>query len=230
MKKNSLIVIILCLAFNVFAQDATTTEGLKKFTSGITLFSDIWKGSFTNMTPRAINQGIDVFGMYNIPMENSKLTFSVGAGVGVHNLFTNAFLVANDSTGVYTFQKIADLNPSDPISYKKYKITVAYFDFPFEFRYKHSNGFKAAMGMKFGFVIGSHTKYKGDNYLLEDPSILKLKTQNVKNLEKWRYGLTAKVGYKSAELYCYYGLSKLFKKDNGPDLYPISVGISLRPF
>jgi hypothetical protein len=230
MKKYALIALILIGGMQVFGQDGTKSdESLKKFNSGITLFNDFWKGDYTNMTPRGINQGIDLFGMYNIPMEHTKLLFSVGAGIGVHNLYTNAFLVANDSTGVYSFEKFSEYD-SVGLSYKKYKISVAYMDFPFEFRYKASNGFKAALGMKFGFVVGSHTKYKGDNYLTDDPATLKLKTQNIKNLEKWRYGITAKLGYKAAEIYCYYGLSRLFRKDKGPDLYPISIGVSLRPF
>ena len=231
MKKYAIFTLILIGCMQVFGQDGSTAdESTKKFNSGITLFNDIWKGDFTNMTPRTINQGVDFFGMYNIPMEHTRLVFSVGAGIGVHNLFTNAFLVANDSTGVYSFQKISEFDTTGQLSYKKYKISVAYMDFPFEFRYKTTGGFKAALGMKFGFVVGSHTKYKGDNYLMNDPATLKLKTQNIKNLEKWRYGITAKIGYKVAEVYCYYGLSRLFRKDKGPDLYPISIGVSLRPF
>jgi len=230
MKKISALLLIVVCYTGIYAQTtgSTTPESTpKKFTTGITIFNDFWQGDYTNMTPKWHNQGVDFFGQINIPMEKTRMVFSVGAGIGVHNLYSDAFL-QKDSLNVYQFVKIKDIDPD--LDYKNNKMTVAYMDFPFEFRYKHKTGFKIAAGMKFGFVLGSHVKYKGDDYLTGGSETIKVKFSNLDHLEKWRYGVTGKIGYKFAELYAYYGLTKIFQKDKGPDLYPVSIGISLRPF
>ncbi len=60
----------------------------------------------------------------------------------------------------------------------------------------------------------------------------RVKVNDDYNLNKVRYGLTARLGYKDFTVYANYGLSSLFKTDEnaGFDLNPLSIGISIIPF
>lgn len=226
----SLLLLLLIMKYACSQQSQESRPSVKKFTTGIELFTDIWQGPYKNMVPSNFNRGVEIFAMYNVPMEKTPLTFSLGVGIGVHNLYSDAALVLDENNN-YSFQPISSyLGPGTAVQYKKNKITVTYGDFPFEFRYKSKTDFKAAIGMKFGFVLGSHTKYKGEDYMYHSSETVKIKTMGLKNLERWRYGLTAKIGYRAVELYGFYSFTNLFRKDEGPEMYPISLGLSLRPF
>ena len=47
------------------------------------------------------------------------------------------------------------------------------------------------------------------------------------HLNTFRYGLRAQVGVNSWSIYCSYSMTPLFKKEEGPELYPISMGLAL---
>jgi hypothetical protein len=180
------------------------------------------------MKPRTINQGVDAYVTYNVPVQNTPLSFSLGTGITVHNLYSNCVLV-QDSTDDYSFVKISDLDASKDINYKKSKISLAYWDFPMEFRYRNKQGITFALGMKFGLSINAMTKYKGDDYLGLTNDDIKFKVKDLENIIKWRYGFTARAGYKMVELYYFYSLTNVFSQGNGPEIAPMSLGISIRP-
>lgn len=231
MKKLIAVMILSLLLTTAFAQESQDKKPVnKKFTTGITLYNDFWQGDLKGVKPRAVNQGAEVYFTYNIPVEKSPLTFTVGSGFGSHNFFSNTNL-QQDENGIYQYIRIDNVEKDTAgnfYSYKKSKLSVTYWDFPFEFRYNAKKGLRLSAGMKFGFVLSSLTKYKGED-LTGSGYDVKIKNKDIKNLEKWRYGITGTLGYKWLELYGYYSLTKIFKKDQGPELYPISVGINLRP-
>ena len=45
-------------------------------------------------------------------------------------------------------------------------------------------------------------------------------------LNYFQYGVTGRIGYGSVALSGYYSLVDVFKKDKGPELTPLNVGIS----
>ena len=49
-------------------------------------------------------------------------------------------------------------------------------------------------------------------------------------MNTFRYGLTARVGLGFIRFYANYDLVPLFQKDRGPELYPVSVGITILSF
>jgi len=229
MKK--ILTFLICIAFlSSFGQEPTKPASKAKpgFASGLVVFNDFWRENSKSMTPRAINQGMDVYLTYNVPIEKTALSFSIGTGLGVHNLYSNAVL-NQDSSGVYDFVKIIDLDTSKVTHFKKSKISVAYWDFPLEFRFSDKGGFTLALGMKFGMNINAMTKYKGDDYTGLSTDQIKMKVKDLENVVKWRYGLTARVGFKMVELYYFYSLTDVFKADKGPEIAPMSIGISVRP-
>jgi hypothetical protein len=138
--------------------------------------------------------------------------------------FSTGISIPEEINGETTFIKIPD-----SISYKKSKLVITYLDIPIEFRVKTKSKFRAAIGFKVGYLLNVHSKYKGDNFLGNNDKV-KQKSTNVKYLELFRYGPTVRIGYRWFNITTYYSLSYLFKAGRGPDMYPISVGISLMPF
>jgi hypothetical protein len=222
MKK--LLIVLFCLLFvsNSFSQMISESTK-KKFSIGVDLFSDIWFDVPDNISQRTINKGFDIFGMYNYQIGKSKFSFAIGAGLGTHNFFSNSMIedVRNDSLVFITIP--------DSISYKKSKISVTYLDVPLEFRFKTKGKFKMSLGFKAGYLINSNAKYKGNN-LNDETQKIKEKRKDIKNLETFRYGATFRIGIGGFSLYGYYSLSKLFKKDQTNEMYPVSIGITFMPF
>jgi hypothetical protein len=224
MKKLLLLAFGLALMLPLFAQDKISDETKKKFSIGIDLFTDIWQDVPDGLDLKTINRGVSVFGMYNYQFGKSNISFAIGAGISTHNMYSNS-LTGYDDVDSSFFVAIPD-----SISYKKSKLSLTYLDIPFEFRLKTEKKFRMALGFKMGFLIGKHNKYKGDDLGGSDAGTIIEKSNNVRNLETFRYGPTFRIGYKWINLYGYYQINTLFKPDQGPEMAPITVGISLMPF
>lgn len=212
------------------AQKSTGDAFIKRFSTGIDVFSDIVMDAPDGIEFRTINQGANVYSMYTYPIKESNFAFAIGLGLGMHNLYSNS-LLKNDSAGVSFLEKIPDVATDESgtkIDYKKSKISMTYVDIPAEIRFKTESGFKVALGIKAGFLLNAHTKYKGDDP--EDGSSIKIKEGNLSNFQAWRFGPTIQIGYKWVCLTGFYSISKVFEENNGPQIYPVSIGISLRPF
>jgi hypothetical protein len=224
--KKLLIVLLSIVSLHSFSQ-VVNEETKRLFTFGLDVFTDIWQDIPKTVDPKTINPGVNVFGTYNFMFGNGGVSFSPGLGIGVHNMFNSSFLCTNDNSSF--FVPIADSLPSE-YSYKKSKFTVTYLDIPLEIRYKSKSEFRVAIGFKFGFLIMGHSKYKGDDFLSQNQDLVIYKKKKINYLENNRYGFTARIGYKWLNLYGYYQLSTLFQEGKGPEMYPISVGITIIPF
>jgi hypothetical protein len=226
MKKITIIFVLAIATLNSFSQEITESTR-KNFSTVIDVFTDIYSNEPKGIETRTINQGMNVSGLYDYRLGKSNLSVAIGVGLGAHNFYSNAFPVA-DSNGVTELVRIKTLYPGT--EYKKNKISYTYFDIPIEFRLRTKDEFRAAVGFKMGWLIDSHTKYKGDDYLFETTDELGVKFRDVRNVETFRYGFTARAGWKFINLMGFFSLTDIFKKGKGPDVYPISVGISLMPF
>lgn len=249
--------IALCLAFS-YSLSAQDKEDIKKRFKGkltqadrivVDLFTDIWMmDSTTNasINPKQINRGANAYFMYEFPFGKSNFSFAAGLGFSFHNLYSDAIPMKNftiDTLGVRTydgtlsFKKIPDFSPDgkQEINYKKNKFTVVYLDIPLEFRFRlKNNAFKFYLGGKFGLMLGNHTKYYGDNFNENyQTGTIKTKEYKIANVNNIRYGLTVRTGWKWIQVFGYYSLSHLFKKDKddlNPNMYPISVGLTISPY
>jgi hypothetical protein len=220
MKKTLLIISLFALMGQLSAQVITGNTS-KKFTVGFDLFSDIWMGKPADMKIRAINQGFNVFGTYNFELtESGNHTFSAGIGIRNNQLYSNT-QINNIKADTIVFTPITN-------NYKRSKLHLVYLDFPFEFRFRFDDKWKLGVGFKLGLILDSKTKYFGD-ITATGPRVLQ-KSKKVNSLEKYTFGPTLRVGYKWVSLFGYYQPTHIFSRDLGPDLYPISVGITLSPF
>jgi len=220
----------------------------------IDVFTDIWmnKPDDSIMATKAINRGASAYVMRDFPMGKSNFSFAIGAGVSCHNMYSNAVAVRESVTdtsnafgytftGKTVFQKLPATINGTETSYKNNKLTAVYIDIPLEFRFRTKNEgqkFKAAIGFKIGYMLSSHLKYRGDdvvwNYTnqswsLNSEELVKLKSYKVPNIETYRMGPTVRIGWGWVNVSAYYSLTNLFKKNKGPEMYPISIGLSITP-
>jgi hypothetical protein len=242
----TLAIIITSCICTIHAQDDSKLGGIKfgkKDALLLNIYTDIWQKTDSLITISPYSPGFDIYAMYSIPFGKSKFSLGLGFGVGTHNLRsdavpTNEINWTSDSlTGRTIFALIPSYKNNKEIKYDNNKFTLSYFDIPLELRYKKENKkgkmFKFSVGGKVGCLLSSHTKYRGTKYEGDDPDVgtadVKYKIYKIQNLELLRYGISARIGFGMYNIFGYYSLSKLFQKDKGPELYPISVGICITP-
>lgn len=223
---KNLVAILSILFVFIFignAQSQVLSEDAKrKVTVGVDFITDIWQGKPSDMYIRTINQGFNVFAMYNFQIAESNTDFSVGLGIDNHNMYSDS-RIDNITADTITFV------PLDDAVYQRSKINLTYATVPMELRVKLKSGFKFGAGFKIRYLVSSKDKYVGD--IPDEPrGRTNVKRKSISNTEDWAYGFTLRFGYKSVNLFGYYQISKIFETGRGPELYPISVGITLTPF
>lgn len=213
---------LLILAFTGSAFSQMLSESAKrKVTVGADVYTDIWMNVPSDIDLRTINQGANVFLMYNLQLSESNAFFAFGLGMSNHNMYGD-FVIDDVKADSIVLSPI----PSN-VDYRKSKMAYTSLDLPLELKVKLDNGIKFGLGFKIGWVISSKTKYKGDIDGVEH----KIKDLGINQMESFVYGATLRVGYKVVNLFCNYQISKVFQTGKGPDkLYPISVGITITPF
>lgn len=220
-RKGVYLGILILLTGGIYAQ-SSEPGGFRKFSIGFDLFTDFWQNPPSVLDAKWYNRGANVNILVNNQMGESRFDFSYGVSFGSHNLYTDAWI--KDVNQASVFEKIPDT-----LDHKKYKITLAYCDFPLEFKYRAKNKWRYYAGIKLGFLINHHSKYIGldpETYAYN----VKIKRDDVRYVNFWRYVVYARVGYKWFNVFGQYSLNHSFKDGQGPDMYPISVGISLMPF
>ncbi len=111
----------------------------------------------------------------------------------------------------------------EPDGLKKSKLNLTYLTAPLMIEVKtplragNSNLYLAA-GVIGGLNIGAHTKYKYKND--------KEKAKSNFNLNSVKYDLTGRIGFGDFCVFVNYGMTPLFKKNEGPELVPVTFGIS----
>jgi hypothetical protein len=187
-------------------------------------FSSIWMGinSDSKIKQKPVNFGFNGAIMFDLPVKkNSPFSFGLGLGVSNHNLYSNAIWEIGDE---YT----TIMTPVEGIKYRKNKITFTNINIPLEFRYMHRSGFKISAGVRVGLTVDIHSKYFGAALDGRDDKDL-FKNYNIPNRTKVPVEFTFKTGWKFVSLNVSYMITKMFT-DDGPQIHPVSFGITLCPY
>jgi len=186
-------------------------------------FSSIWFGLEPEIKQKAINFGFNGAIMFDLPVKkNSPLSFGLGVGVTNHNLYSNALWGIGEK-----YSTIITPVPEE-IKYRKNKITFTNINIPFEFRYRHSSGFKISAGVRVGLMTDVHSKYFGaDLNGKEDKNLFK--DYKIPNRTRIPVEFTFKTGWKFVSLNCSYMITKMFT-DNSPQINTVSFGVTLCPY
>lgn len=157
----------------------------------------------------------------NFSLYKNKLGITTGLGFQWYNYnFTkNVQLFANQSAINGMFDTI------NPTTYKKSKLAYTMLNIPLLLEFQtnpnhNQKSFHLNAGLIFGVKLCSHTKT-----IIEDGAQTKITVNDDFNLNPIRLDATASIGYDFINLFASYSLTPLFKKNQGPKLYPFTAGI-----
>ena len=184
-----------------------------------------WANKPDSVKTGGIGRGFNAYLCYDFPIQKSHFSFAAGIGVGTANIYLDNQQMVLTDTGARG-NSVRFIN--ETTDYKKYKLTTAYLEAPFELRYFGNNanrnkGFKAAIGMRAGTLVGAHVK---DVRTVDGNKVVD-KTNTKRYLEKWRFSGTLRLGYGNFSVFGSYNLNTLFKEGSGPDIVPYSIGLCI---
>lgn len=151
--------------------------------------------------------------MYDFPIGGSPVSVAIGGGFHFSYIFHNSTLI--DTVGYTRFDYEEDFG----LDVKRSRTYLSYFEIPFELRFRtnpnrKNDQFKVAAGFKFGVRLGAAQKQKRRD---PDSGVLKRYTEKgFGDISTIRYGPTFRIGYSSYNLFFFYDLNSLFRKDRGP--------------
>lgn len=221
MKKAGLIVTLLVFVLSVQSQ-IITDKVSKNVSVGFDMYTDILTSIPANLKTRTINQGFNVFATYNFKVAEGPHVFAIGAGIRTQNFYSDS-RIANPKADTIVFVPIAST-----LSYTTSKFSVVNLDLPAEFRFRFDDKWKIGIGFKMGIGIDSKVKYVGQ--IVVDGSKRHIKEKKINSLEIYNFGPTLRLGYKWANIFAYYQATKVFQRDLGPGLHPLSLGLTITPY
>ncbi|MEQ9441604.1 MAG: outer membrane beta-barrel protein [Cyclobacteriaceae bacterium] len=212
------------------AQQTTTYEGAQPDLPGMLLLDfglNFLQNAPDDMGLRSWgSRGFDVYYLYPIPIGESKFSLHAGLGLGFENYSFKESVTLNDT------QDSTSIIPLDDAIYpslQKTQLSTHYIDIPVELRFfskENYRGFTVALGGKAGRLINSFTKIKYEDNGIEEEDKFKRRY----NLNPWRYGVHAKLGFRGITLTGQYMLSELFTPDEGPSTNNFKIGITIGLF
>ncbi len=200
---------------------------------------------YMNMnTARSLTVNMNPFEL-NVNIYKNHIGFTTGLGVQVSNYyFTDNYVMLQDSTSLVAY-KVQDAQ-GNYVSMKVNKMVVSYLNLPllFEYqtnRYRRLNSFHVSLGVIAGVRIGSYTKQIYENnegtYYLVDDKGNKIASYDVEHhvvrdrgayhLSPFKVDAAMRIGWSHLNLFATYSLTQMFQKNQGPELYPFTVGITL---
>lgn len=221
MKKSALVLALTLFA--IFANAQVITDKTSKNVSvSFDVLNDFVTKSPANTKFRAINQGFNVNVTYNFKVGEGPHVFALGTGLRIHNWYSDS-RISNIKGDTIVFAPI-----NSKLSHKRSKLNLVYVDFPAEFRFRFDDKWKLGVGFKMGVLIDSKEKYLGQ--LVENGPTMHIKQKKVNALERYTFGPTLRFGYKYINAFAFYQITRTFQRDLGPEMYPLSVGITIAPF
>ncbi len=189
----------------------------KQFNSGFATEYDFLELNQSKSSTVQLN-----FMEYNIPLVRNNLGIVTGMGLWINNYrFDNNIVLVADSFKIYGY---ADTTKN----YIKSKLTASYLTLPIilEYQIRDSNG-KEILHLGAGVYGGVKLGSKSKTVYLHQNTKIKTKDNNDFKLNPFKYGVTARIGWRKLNFFANYNFSELFKVNKGPETYPFEVGLTL---
>lgn len=221
----------MVIHFGVAAQEETdkkASEIVKPSRDFVMLqaFYDGWNvTSGENVKHEGIGRGFAGYILYDFPLGNNKtnthFSFAAGLGVSSHNVYFKDQLPNLESTDSLYFM---DTNEE----WKGHKFSTTYLEMPLELRFfgnslNRNKGFKFSVGAKVGLLLDAHTKYAAPT----SGTYLTYKKHANKFNETWRLTPMVRVGWGNFALFAQYSITNMFKLNEGPKVFPYSIGLTV---
>ncbi len=173
-----------------------------------------------SLSNKSIGVQINFFDFSVVRCGRFTLLSGIGMEVNNYRFSQDVTIVNDDGTTVVDYHFIAD-----GVNLSKSKLTTAYLNVPLlaEFAFGLCNRGFVNFGVVGGWRMNGHTKYKvatgAGNGTYKDRDDL--------NLSNFHGGVTVNVGYNSMAVSASYYPSPMFRKDQGPELHQINVGLGV---
>lgn len=163
---------------------------------------------------------------YGIPIAGNSAGFVTGLGFDWNNYHFD-----KNINLIETPEGIIDAEMETAINYQKNSLNTLYLTAPllFEFQVPGNDSDDAlffSAGLIGGIKLGSKTK---QFYEVSDREY-KDKHKDDYQLAPFRYGVTARLGYKFVRVFATYYVTPLFEQNKGPEVHPFSIGLTLINF
>lgn len=227
MKKIILVIAFGFFALSSFAQSVSEST-VKHISLGYDLYTSFWLNMPDGVDSRSINQGVNMFAMYDHNLNDKGFSVAAGMGISSENLFVTDSYVSDIHADVVEFTEL----PAG-VGIARSKMNFTYLDIPLELRLKTDKDFRLGVGFKIGILLDSKTFYKGDAFDENGTNLGYVaidKNKKINQLEQYRFGVQLRAGYKWVQAFGYYSLNKVFIVDKGPQMSPLSIGVTFMPF
>lgn len=196
------------------------------------LGGDAWPNVPDSINTSGFSRHFNMYIMLDKPFRSSP-HFSVGLGIGFGSsniFFSNTYVNLKSNTSTLPFTNVASVNHFD-----KFKLTTTFAEVPLELRFSGNpvqpdKGFKMALGVKGGLLLGAHTK--GKNWVDSSGNTIYDKTYIQKESQKkfinnTRFAVTGRIGYGHFSIDASYQVTEFLKPGTGPVIHPIAIGLTL---
>lgn len=238
MRRIALMALALCAATLVFAQKDTTINRTTK-APGVTNASDHfmlqlgytnWQGKPDSINTTGFPRTFNMYLMLAFPFKtNPQWSVAIGPGISSENIyFDKTYVGIKDATPTLAFR-----NLKDTTHFKKYKLNTTYLEAPVELRFtsnpndaKHS--IKVAVGAKVGTLLSAMVK--GKNLVDRNGNAVLTYTSKEKNKRFFntnRLSVAGRIGYGNLSLFASYAITPLLKEGVGPQVRPLTIGLTL---
>lgn len=194
----------------------------------LALTYDNWANAPEDVKITGLGRGFSGYLSYDFPIANSHFSFAAGLGVSSSNIyFDKQVAVMNTASNKIVFQ---DVDTGMTSFYKRSKLNTTYLEAPFELRYfanknNRNRGFKMAVGMHVGMLVGAHSKTRHSGPGISSLIVEKVNTKRY--VQSWRFAPIVRIGWGNFSVYGTYSISALFNDGAGPEVYPYSIGVSI---
>ncbi|MEM6319721.1 MAG: outer membrane beta-barrel protein [Bacteroidota bacterium] len=249
-------VVATLFAFPIFAQDLDKDEDFERRWKDTPTRQHNWNVHFggswgdddwDNFRVGLLDIGFSTYlhdGSLNLPAELDDFdqTFGGSLNINLHAIRHRLPIVKNNLGIEYgltvswkqyrfsnDFQFTEDVIPitllDDGTSYRKNKLKTTFLEVPLMLTLTPNSrsDFYLSGGVYGGLLLNAKQKLKD-----EDGNKIRIKDDF--NLNKFRYGVVGRIGFGPFAIYGQLALNNLFKENQGPQLQPFNVGISILDF
>lgn len=168
------------------------------------------------------------FMQYSLGIVNDKIGLVTGLGLEFNNFHFRNPLTLKVVDGITVADSSYFLDPNKNVV--RSKLSTINLNVPLLMEFQIPSGSRrhrvfVSAGVIGGVKIASRTKIVYDGV---DKG--KDKGRNDFNLSTFRYGITARVGYRGLKVFATYYPTPLFEKGKGAEVYPFSIGLVLLSF
>ncbi len=183
---------------------------------------------------------------FNLNLVKNHFGLTSGLGFSLNNYyFSGSYVLLPDSIALVAY-KVVD-QKGNTAAMRVNKLFVSWITVPVIFEFQTNpkikiNSFHVSLGLIGGIRLQSYTKqmYKNDDdmtYYLQDQSGKIIASVNIDDrcaikhsqfhLNPFKLDATMRIGWSFLNLWSTYSITPMFQKNQGPELYPWSIGVTL---